>query len=244
MKLKINLSEKNKVAIILGIICFALTIGICIQIKSVESITEQEGIKLSDNSELIDEVFKARQSYKDTYKELENAELKLENIREQATKHNDNDVLIEAQIKNNNKLLGLTEVKGNGIVIKLDDNREVNPDEVIGNISSYLVHEGDLLNIVNELFNAGAEAISINGKRVVNTTSILCDGNIIRVNDEIVSVPVEIKAIGYPEALATLNRPQGYLSIMRRDGVIVTAEKKEDIIIPKYEGVYQYEYIK
>lgn len=244
MKLNMDVIIKNKVAIILGVVCFALTIGICIQVKSVDSITEKEGIKLSDNSELIDEVFRLRQGYKDAYKKLENAELKLEEIRKQATEHNDSDSLIENQIKNNNKLLGLTEVKGSGIVIKLDDNREVDPDEVLGNISAFLVHEGDLVQIVNELFNVGAEAISINGKRVVSTTAILCDGNIIRVNDEIVSVPIEIKAIGYPEALATLNRPQGYLSIMRKDGVIVTAEKRDNIVIPKYEGVYQYEYIK
>ncbi len=244
MKFNVKIIKKNSIAIILGLVCFALTIGICIQVKSVDSITEEEGIKISDNSELIDEVFKLRQEYKDAYSELEDAEKELEEIRKLATEHSGTDSQIESQINNNNKLLGLTEVKGSGIVITLDDNREVDADEVIGDISRYLVHESDLLNIINELFNSGAEAISINGKRVVSTTAILCDGNIIRVNDEIVSVPIEIKAIGYPEALATLNRPQGYLSILRRDGVIVTAEKKDDIVIPKYEGVYQYEYIK
>ena len=72
----------------------------------------------------------------------------------------------------------------------------------------------------------------------------MCDGNIIRINDEIVGVPIEIKAIGYPASLYALNRPQGYLSIMKRDGVIVSTEKKDEITIPKYEGIYKYEYIK
>lgn len=240
-----NASAKNRVAIILGIVCFILTIGICVQIKCIDSITEKKGISINSNSELMDEVFKKRQALKDASNRLEEAELNLEKIREQAAVHNGNDSYLEAQIKNDDKLLGKTEVKGNGVVIKLDDNREVNPEEVIGNISDLLVHEGDLLQIVNELYNAGADAISINGKRIVNTTAILCDGNIIRINDEAVGVPIEIKAIGYPERLYyALNRPQGYLSIMKRDGVIVNVDKKDDIVIPKYEGVYQYEYMK
>lgn len=221
-----------------------LTIGICIQVKSVDTITEKKGISISDNSDLIDEVFRQRQIYKDTYKKLETAELNLEQIRLQATEHSGADSSLEAQIKNNNKLLGLTEVKGPGIIIRLDDNREIDVEEELVNPNLIIVHEGDLLQIVNELFNAGADAISINGKRIVNTTAILCDGNIIRINDEIVGVPIEIKAIGYPASLYALNRPQGYLSIMKRDGVIVSTEKKDEITIPKYEGIYKYEYIK
>lgn len=240
-----NKKLEKQVAVVLGIVCLVLTIGICVQVKSVDSITEKKGISISDNSGLIDEVFRQRQIYKDTYKKLEETELKLEQIRLQVTEHSGADSSIEAQIKNNNKLLGLTEVKGPGIIIKLDDNREVDVEEALVNPSLLIVHEGDLLQIINELFNAGADAISINGKRIVNTTAILCDGNIIRINDEMVGVPIEIKAIGYPERLYyALNRTQGYLDIMKRDGVIVSTEKKEEITIPKYEGVYQYEYIK
>lgn len=240
-----NKKLEKQVAVVLGIVCLVLTIGICVQVKSVDSITEKKGISISDNSGLIDEVFRQRQIYKDTYKKLEETELKLEQIRLQVTEHSGVDSSIEAQIKNNNKLLGLTEVKGPGIIIKLDDNREVDVEEALVNPSLLIVHEGDLLQIINELFNAGADAISINGKRIVNTTAILCDGNIIRINDEMVGVPIEIKAIGYPERLYyALNRTQGYLDIMKRDGVIVSTEKKEEITIPKYEGVYQYEYIK
>ena len=140
-------------------------------------------------------------------------------------------------------LLGLTDVSGQGIIIKLDENREVDSDAVV-NISGYLVHEEDLLYIVNELFNAGADAVSINDQRIVNTTSILCDGNIIRINEKMVGVPIEIKAIGYPERLdPALSRPGGYLQLMANEGVVVTIEKSENIKIPKYEGVYSNEYL-
>lgn len=234
----------KKIAITLGSVCFILVIAIFIQIKTVASITNEEGISLNDNSELRDEVLKWRQAYKDAYKQLEGAEERLENARTQASAASEIDNSVKDQIKKNSQLLGLTEVKGSGIIIKLDDNREVNAEDVI-DISSYVVHDGDLLHIVNELFNAGADAISINGKRIVQTTAIMCDGNIIRINDEIVGVPIEIKAIGYPERLYynVAVRQGGYLKLMAKDGVVVDIEKAENITIPKYEGVYKHQYI-
>ncbi len=234
----------KKIAITLGSVCFILVIAIFIQIKTVASITNEEGISLNDNSELRDEVLKWRQAYKDAYKQLEGAEERLENARTQASAASEIDNSVKDQIKKNSQLLGLTEVKGSGIIIKLDDNREVNAEDVI-DISSYVVHDGDLLHIVNELFNAGADAISINGKRIVQTTAIMCDGNIIRINDEIVGVPIEIKAIGYPERLYynVAVRQGGYLKLMERDGVVVDIEKAENLTIPKYEGVYKHQYI-
>ncbi len=163
----------KKVAITLGCVCLILTIAIYIQINTVNSITNEEGISLNDNAELKTEVLRWRQASKDIYKELEDAETKLEETRNKVATSNNVDTEVEAQIKKNNALLGLTEVKGSGIIIKLDDNREVNSNEVL-DVSSLLVHEQDLRHIVNELFNAGADAISINGKRiVVNSNSLL-----------------------------------------------------------------------
>lgn len=232
----------KKIAILLGIVCFILTIAIFIQIRTVESITEEEGISLHDNAELKDEVLSWRQEYRDAYEQLEEAETRLEEARTEAATSSEVDTKIENEIKKNNALLGLTEVKGNGVIIKLDENREISEEEIL-DVNSYLVHEGDLIHIVNELFNAGADAISINGKRIVSTTAILCDGNIIRVNGEIVGAPFEIKAICHPAATYNLRRRGGYLSLMVSGGVIVEMWESEDITIPKYEGVYKYEYI-
>jgi AraC-like DNA-binding protein len=67
------------------------------------------------------------------------------------TQNNETDTNIEAEIKENRKLLGLTEVTGPGFIINLDDNRQINSSEVL-NVSDYLVHEGDLTYIINELF--------------------------------------------------------------------------------------------
>lgn len=220
-----------------------LTIAIIVQMRTIEKATKTVGTGISDNSGLKDEFLKSQDEYNLAYKQLEEAEKKLEEVRNQATQNNKTDSDTEAEIKENRKLLGLTEVTGQGFIIKLDDNRQINSSEVL-NVSDYLVHEGDLLYIVNELFNAGADAIAINDQRITSKTSIICDGNIIRINGEIVSVPITIQAIGYPERMYyALKRPGGYLEILANAGVQVYVQKSEKITLPKYEGVYSSEFL-
>lgn len=234
--------NKNKIALILGIVCCLLTIGICIQVKTMEDAEKEVGKTSASNDGLRDEILTIRERYNSTYKELEDAEAELEQIRVQAVSNNTQDADKEKQIKQLNELLGYTEVKGPGVIIKLDDNRNVSENEVL-NLNSYLVHDGDLRKIVNELFNFGADAISINDQRIVSTSGIICDGNIIRVNGEVIGVPITIKAIGAPKTMEyQMLRPGGYLKVMEED-VVVEIEQAEEITIPKYEGVYSSENI-
>ena len=220
-----------------------LVMAICIQINTIKSATKTVGTTLKDNSGLKDELLNSQGKYEALYRELESKEQKLEQVRLNAAAKNQNDTQNEVEIKNNQRLLGLTEVSGQGFIIQLDENREINSNEVL-NISEYLVHEEDLLYIINELFNSGADAISINDQRIVSTTSVLCDGNIIRINGKMVGMPITIKAIGYSKRMEyALTRPGGYLQKMADDGVKVTVQSSEEITIPKYEGVYNYEYL-
>lgn len=230
------MTKKQKVASVLGIMCCILVISILLQMKTVNDMENSVGTTLSANSELIDEVLSEQEKYDKLYEQLENAEKELERIRTEATAGNQEDTEAETELKQNNMILGLTEVKGEGIIIKLDDNRNVEGDEL--NISQYLVHEEDLLQVVNELFNAGAEAVSINEHRVTNTTAIRCDGNIIRVNGQVITVPITINAICSKAIYNTLIRPQGYLQLMADEGVIVEIDSSDHIVIPKYNGVY------
>ena len=220
-----------------------LVIAICVQINTIKASTQNVGTSLRDNSGLRDELLSIQGKYESLYKELEEKEEVLEETRQSASNSNESDSKNEEEIKNNQKLLGLTDIEGKGLIITLDENSDVNTEEIL-DINSYLVHEEDLLYIINELFNCGADAVSINDERIVSTTSILCDGNIIRINGKMIGVPVTIKAIGYPERLdGALTRPGGYLDVMANDGVVVTVERSEYISIPKYDGVYSYEYL-
>ena len=151
------------------------------------------------------------------------------------------------EIKLNNNLLGLTDLEGEGVEITLQDdpNATVDSISVLDQISNHLVHDSDIRMIVNELKNAGAEAISINGQRVVSTTSIICIGNVIKVNDARVSSPFVIKAIGFPERLMTaLDRPGGFLEELNSYGIVTSMKKSSKVEIPKYSGVISAKYMR
>ena len=91
--------------------------------------------------------------------------------------------------------------------------------------------------------NAGAEAISINDQRIVNPTAITCAGNIIKVNGDKLGSPFVIKAIGLTEKLnGALTMPGGYLELLENDGVQVKVEETSNIVIPKYNGIYNFQY--
>lgn len=236
------MTNKKMIALVFGIMCFALTTGICIQIKTVNSYSSKVSQNYEENN-LRAEVLKYKERYDEIIKETEKIDYELQQQIENATKNNSELEEAKNQINNGNKLIGLTEVTGPGVIITVADS-DIDPNTAL-NPSDLLIHDLDILKIVNELKNAGAEAISINGQRVIFTTPIICGGNIININGERIGSPFEIKAIGSPEALANLSRPGGYLRILQEDRQINVSpiKKSNDITIPKYSGVLNFKYL-
>lgn len=234
------MTNQKKISLVLGIMCFALTLGIVVQIRTVSSTNSAVSQNYEENN-LRGEVLKYKEKYENKYKELEKAQENLENIRKEATKNNGELEEAENQIKQANKINGTTEVTGPGVIVTLTDGKSISNTL---NPSILLVHYLDIVSVVNELKNAGAEAISVNDQRIVNTTGIVCSGNIIDINGEKVGAPFKIKAIGLPEYLANISRPGGYLERMKDEGVEVELEKSNHITIPKYTGVLKYKYLK
>lgn len=235
-----------KVALTLGIVCFILTIGISIQLKTINDANSTVSQTLTGN-ELRDQVLKWKEKYDKVSVDLKKSEQKLEDIRQQSTQNDETALEKESEIKLDNTFLGLTDVKGSGIVITLKDNNTVKRSNIspLDNIELYLVHAGDLVEVINALRNAGAEAISINGQRITNFTSVYCAGNVVVVNGEKISSPVEIKAIGSPELLyGSITIPGGYLELMEETGVIIDVKKSDNILIKKYDGILNTQYMK
>ncbi len=200
-----------------------------------------QGKVILGENELRSEVLRYKERYDNVYKELEKAEKELEEERQNSTENNSELEQKEAQIKQGNKMIGATEVTGPGVIITLNDSK-LDASTVL-NSSDLLIHDGDILSIINELKNAGAEAISINDQRLVPTSSIVCGGNIIEINGEKIGAPFIIKAIGLPELLAGLSRPGGYLQILKDDTIEVDLKTSNKITIPKYSGVFAYKYM-
>ena len=225
---------------VLVIMCFILTIAIIVQINTVNN----NGSTLSDSqrvSNLKSQVLKMKEKYEEQYDELERAEKELEQVRERVSSSNTELTELENQIKRDNLLLGNTNVTGSGVVVTMADGTS---DAMSLDVENLIVHAENVLSVVNELKNAGAEAISINGERVVNLTAIPCDGNVIIVNGTKISTPIQITAIGYPELLSTLDRAGGTLEYYSNLGKDVKLKKFANVQIPKYTGVYNFKYAK
>ena len=233
--------NKKVQAIILGIICLLLTMGICIQIKTVQNNGTTLGSTQAE-SELKSQVLKMKERYENSFARLNKAEQELEKVRESVVSNDEELKKLEDQITKANILLGFTDVTGTGVTITVQDGtitqNTLNPSDLI-------IHDLDILAIVNELKNAGAEAIEVNGKRVVSTTAFMCDGNVITVNGEKISSPFVINAIGLPEQMATLTRPGGYLELLEtRYSLEPQFTKVKKITIPKYTGVINFKFAK
>lgn len=236
--------SKKQIAITLGIMCFILSMAIVIQIKTMNAAGTAASRSLVDN-ELRDNVLKWKERSDYLSQELKKAEKRLEGVRQQATQNDTASTAKEEELKKNNTLLGLTNVKGSGIVIELEDGKLDNPIFAIDNPSDLLIHNDDLIYLVNELRNAGAEAIEINEQRIIDSSSITCEGNIIKINGEKIGSPFTIKAIGSQALLyGSIMREGSYLELMKDRGVKIKSVTQEDEIhISKYKGTISYKYI-
>ena len=233
------MSKKTEM-IIFGIIGFILAIAIVVQMNTVN----RNGTTISSNqteSTLKTQVLRMKEKYENQYAELERAEEELERIRQVATNSNEELLELENRIKTDNLLLGNTDVKGQGISITLTDGTS---DNQILDADSLIVHAENILAVINELKNAGATAISINGQRIVSTTSIICDGGVILVNGIKISSPIQILAIGKVEVLSTLSRAGGTLEKFANLGKGVEIKKSSNIEIQKYTGIITFKYLK
>lgn len=233
--------NKKQIAITLGVMCLLLTVALCVQIRTMNSANSTVSQTLADN-ELRDQVLRMKDRYDDALRNLENAQKELEQVRVEATQNDATAETKEQELKENNMLLGTTDVVGDGVEVVLQDAAEQNSS--IG-LSYQLIHYSDIQRVVNELKNAGAEAIEINGQRIVPTSSITCEGNIIKINGERVGSPFVIRAIGSQSLLyGGLSRVGSILDAISEAGNTATITKVDNITIPKYSGVIDYEYLK
>ncbi len=152
--------------------------------------------------------------------------------------------ILQSELEKNRTIAGLQKVEGSGIVIKMQDNMV---EGAFGEEYDLdVVHDIDVLRIINDLRGAGAEAISINGQRVLAVSEIKCGGPIIRVNGKSLGVPFFIKAIGDPKLLyAAINAPNTYAYALKNiDQLNIETTVEDNIIIPAYSGRFSYKYAK
>ncbi|MBQ3407709.1 MAG: DUF881 domain-containing protein [Clostridia bacterium] len=226
--------HNKKVAISLGILTMLFTAGTMMQFKTIRAANLDGTIQLTDRN-LKKSVLQWNEKYQESTKKLKDTDEELEELKKKVAEFHIDEELKE-KIDKYEIILGMTDVSGEGIIVTVSDNDGYNNQNSFASInaSNYLVHDGNLVAIVNELKAAGAEAISINDKRITDTTAITCAGNVIQVNGEKVGSPFTIKAIGNKDLLyGEITKNGGIIYKLKRYGVITEIKKNDNIEISK-----------
>lgn len=136
---------------------------------------------------------------------------------------------------------GLTEIKGRGVKITIDDSKKSSEVNAI-------THAADLRDLVNFLWSIKAKAISINDERVVFTTSIDCLVNTILINNTKQVPPFTIKAVGdSPKLMEGLADKNNLKDIYRRaedEGLVFYFSQENDLTIKPSSESLAIEYAK
>ncbi len=222
---KITLNDLA-VAIVLFIACATLICIMFMQFKTVEE-TDIADLESMRETELRTALSEWKTKYDTVASELADTEKKINEYNDKIGNDDDAEKLINKELQQSNLILGKTDVFGEGIVVTLRDND-------IKKISA-----NDLIELVNELRYAGAEAISINDIRIIQTTSIVdIDDKYINIDGRRIASPYIVKTIGNQTYLSSvLNmKNSGFIDRYTSDNYSVEYEMRKRVEILKYNG--------
>lgn len=185
--------------------------------KLIESINSELALETSLKNEI-----EANQKKKDDF------------LKSYLERRNDNTLLREweeIRLK-----AGLTDVQGPGIIMTLDDalaRKDQDPMLLI-------IHDSDIKILINDLKNAGAQAISINGERLGPVSEQVCAGPTIRINKNRYAVPYVIHAIGNADDLYESMIKSERIALMLRDNIRIDIKKAKDVFVPRFKNPERY----
>lgn len=184
--------NKNKIimSVIIGLLCVILVSVMFAQFKTVEE-TDITGIEKAREAELQSMLASWKTKYEEVEEKLADTQNKIDEYKAKIDSNEQASELLDKELEQTNLLVGKTAVTGEGIIVTLEDNSEKS------------IVASDLRTLINELKLAGAEAISINGKRIVNMTEIVDVNGFILINEERVISPYVVKVIGDQTYIST-----------------------------------------
>lgn len=232
--------KMKKDAIWIGSVCILLGIIMSLQFKTIQKNFLQGQSPSQKSAQLVGELTKLKNEKELLTAEIDTLEQKLKEIESTESKGN-------VVIKNLNEDLlkykafaGLTDVYGPGIEIFIDNpSKETNTS-----FDSNLVYDYEVIvNLLNELNAAGAEAICINDQRILSHTEIRAAGENININQVPQTTPFVIKVIGNAQTLeGALTGRFGIVSLIRDKNYQIDIKKMEKVTVPKYNGLMNFRY--
>ena len=220
--------KKGKITmtVIIGIMCFILVYIMFMQFKVVNQ-TDITSLTTKRESELREELDSWQSKYEDTANQLEQAKTNLEEYKNKIDDTQAASELLDKELQQADLHLGKTDVEGAGIIINLSDG------------TSNIIAE-DLINLMNELKTAEAEAISVNGQRVTNLTEFADVDSYIVVNGTRLSSPYTIQVIGNQKYLESgITAKGGFSDDMTSNGKNISITEDNNIKILKYNGDFE-----
>lgn len=224
---------KYTMTICIGFTALILTMVMFTQFKTVEE-TDITAIETMRETELRTELASIKSKYEEIDEKLTETENRINEYKTELANNADSSKLLEDEVKEAEDYLGYTSLKGEGVVVTLEDNEMKDIDY------------SDLLELVNELNIAGAEAISINEERIVSNTDIsIVNYSFILVNSKKLSGPYIVRAIGdkkYLESAITIKG--GFIDRLEADGKTIKYDLEDNIVLPAYDETLSFKQAK
>ena len=230
--------------VLVGFLALLIGLVISIQISTTQGSDPGGLIPFAKAQGYVAELKKVRADKEVILEQLNVLEKQLEDIKKSKAV---GDVVAEQMVADLAKYkmaAGMVDVKGPGVSVTIDDPKV----EVLdGEKYSVIMYNYELLlSFVNKLKDAGAEAISINGQRIIATTEISLAGENVNINGVPTAPPYIIKAIGNPDTIeSTLTIRFGIVEQMKsRYNLSVDIKKSDEISIPRFSNVITFRYAK
>lgn len=167
--------------------------------------------------------------------DVEAMRAEVERLRRGASGQRADAVALERALAAAKLAAGLAAVRGPGLRVTLDDSSLT--ESPSGNVNDLVIHSQDVQAVVNALWRAGAEAVAINGQRLVSTSAVLCVGNTLLLNGTVHSPPYVVVAVGANRARFEADR---LVRRLRADAEAFSlgfsVKDGDDLRVPAYEG--------
>ena len=232
--------QRNRGELAVVVVCAIVGFLLAAQLRTVQltgAADAASAARLETLQDLYNELTAERDGLAEQVSQLQ-GELAL--YRDEAASGQAGSEALRAEVDQLEITAGLTDVEGPGVTVILEDSSSAN---LTGDEADYLIHDSDLLSVINELRSAGAEAISLNGERILATSEVRCTGAVVTVNGRRYAAPYIIFAIGDKDTLySALTMRSGVVDVLSQWGITVKVTASDLLLIPKYNGSIDYEY--
>ena len=199
---------------------------------------ERSELSVRYNAPLIDAASALQKEQNDLKAQLAQLRARLDEIQRNASSQSGAARELQTRLDELKASAGLTPRTGDGIIVQLDDARNVSVSS--RDVDKSICHATDLTDIINTAWKGGAQAIAVNEERIVSSSSVYCVGSTIMVNGTLMSPPFSIAAIGPQNAmLGAFDDPSQLQDIkQRRDvqGLGFRVTRAGAIHVPAYSG--------